>query len=57
MIYVIKRLVYSICLIYSTNIFITGFGKYIPINEYSVIIIYIYGFLGILMIIYLKYYI
>lgn len=53
---VIKRIVYSICLLYTVNIFIYKTGKTVPINYYSIIIIYLFDILGILAILYLKYY-
>ena len=53
---IIKKIVISICLIYTVDIFISRFGKYIPINIYTIIIIYFFDFFGIIAIIYLKYY-
>lgn len=53
---IIKRIVYSICLLYTINIFIYKTGKTVPINYYSIIIVSIFDFLGIIALIYLKYY-
>lgn len=52
----IKKLVYVICIIYSINIIISKTGKYIPINAYTIILIYIFDIFAIIAIIYLKYY-
>ena len=54
--YLLKRIVYSLCLLYSVNIIISNIGKYIPINIYTIIILYCFDFFGIIAIIYLKYY-
>jgi hypothetical protein len=56
MIYIIKKIVYTLCLLYTVNIFISKVGKIVPINIYTIIIVYLYDILGILMIIFLKYY-
>lgn len=53
---IIKRLVYSICILYTINVFIYKTGKTVPINYYSIFIVYIFDFLGIIVLIYLKYY-
>ncbi len=53
---IIKRIVYSICLLYTINIFIYKTGKTVPINYYSIIIVYLFDILGIIAILYLKYY-
>lgn len=53
---IIKRIVYSICLLYTINIFIYKTGKTVPINYYSIVIIYLFDILGIIAILYLKYY-
>lgn len=53
---IIKRLVYSICLLYTINVFIYKSGKTVPINYYSIVIVAIFDILGILALIYLKYY-
>ena len=55
-IYLIRRIVYSICLIYTINIFISKRGKIIPINYYTIILTAIFGFIIIFLFIYLKYY-
>lgn len=52
----IKRIVYSICLIYTIDLIISKNKKFIPINFYTIAIIYFFDFLGIMIIIYLKYY-
>ena len=54
--YIIKRLVFSICILYSVNIIISSIGKFIPINIYTILITFIFDFFGLLAIIYLKYY-
>ena len=56
MILIIKKIVYTLCLLYTVNIFISKKGKMVPINIYTIIIVYFYDILGILMIIYFKYY-
>ena len=53
---IIKRIVYSICLLYTINIFIYKTGKTVPINYYSIIIVYLFDILGMIAILYLKYY-
>ena len=53
---IIKKLVFSICILYSVNVIISSTGKIVPINFYTIITIYFFDFLGILAIIYLKYY-
>mgnify|MGYP002549084239 FL=1 len=53
---IIKRLVYSICILYTINVFIYKSGKTVPINYYSIVIVAIFDILGILALIYLKYY-
>ena len=53
---IIKKLVYSICLLYTINVFIYKSGKTVPINYYSIVIVAIFDILGILALIYLKYY-
>jgi len=53
---IIKRIIYSLCLIYSINIIISKKGKSIPINYYTILLIYFFDFFGIIAIIYLKYY-
>ena len=53
---IIKRIVYSLCLLYTINIFISKVGKIIPINMYTIILVTFFGFLAILSLIYLKYY-
>ncbi len=52
---IIKRIVYALCLIYTINIFISTKGIYIPINYYTIFIISIYGILGIIVILLVKY--
>lgn len=53
---IIKKMVYILCLLYSINIILSSTGNIIPINIYTIIIIYFFDFFGILAIIYLKYY-
>ncbi len=52
----IKKIVWALCLMYSINIFISPIGKNLPINVFTIIIVYIYDIFGILAIIFLKYY-
>ena len=53
---IIKKLVYSICILYTINVFIYKTGKTVPINYYSIFIVFLFVFLGIIALIYLKYY-
>ena len=53
---IIKKLVYTLCLLYTVNIIISKVGKIIPINIYTIVLIYFFDVFGILAIIYLKYY-
>ena len=53
---IIKRMVYALCILYSLNIIIIKKGKIIPINMYTILIVTIFDVLGIISIIYLKYY-
>lgn len=53
---VIKKIVYSICLIYTIDLIISKNKKFIPINIYTIALVYFFDFLGIMIIIYLKYY-
>ncbi len=52
----IKKLVFTLCLLYSVNIIIATSGKTIPINIYVIAFVYLFDFLGIIAIIYFKYY-
>ena len=52
----IKKIVWTLCLMYSINIFISPIGKNLPINVITIRIVYIYNIFGILAIIFLKYY-
>ncbi len=54
--FLIKKLVYTLCLLYTVNIVISKLGKYIPINIYTIGFVYIFDVFAILLIIYLKYY-
>jgi hypothetical protein len=54
--HIIRKLVKTICILYTLNIILSSIGKIIPINFYTIIIVYLFDFLGILAIIYLKYY-
>lgn len=56
MMFIIKKIVYSICLIYTINLFISCIGKFIPINFYTIGFVYFFDFFAIIAIIYLKYY-
>lgn len=53
---IIKKLVSTICALYTINLVLSSIGKIIPINIYTIIIVYLFDFFGILAIIYLKYY-
>ena len=53
---IIKKRVYSICILYTINVFIYKTGKTVPINYYSIFIVCLFDFLGIIALIYLKYY-
>ena len=53
---VIKRLVYTLFLLYTINIMISGHGRFIPINIYTIVFSYLFDILGIIVLIYLKYY-
>lgn len=53
---IIKKIVYTICILYSINVVLSSTGNIVPINIYTIIIIYFFDFFGILAIIYLKYY-
>ena len=53
---IIKKLVYTLCILYSINIIISKIGKIIPINIYTIILVYFFDVFAILAIIYLKYY-
>ena len=53
---IIKKITYSISILYTINMFINKIDKFIPINIYTILIIFLFDFLGILVIIYLKYY-
>ncbi len=53
---ILKKIVWSLCLLYTVNIVISTKGKIIPINPYTIFIIYFFDFFGIIAIIYLKYY-
>lgn len=53
---ILQKIVYTICLLYTINIIISKTGKIVPINIYTIIVIYFFDFLGIIAIIYLKYY-
>ena len=45
---IIKRIVYSLCLLYTINIFIYKTGKTVPINFYSIAIVSLFDFLGVI---------
>lgn len=53
---IIKKIVYTLCLLYTVNIFVSKLGKIVPINIYTIILVYFFDILAILAIIYLKYY-
>lgn len=53
---IIKKIVFSLCLIYTVDIVISKMGYFIPINFYTLIIVYFFDFFGIIVIILMKYY-
>lgn len=53
---IIKKIVCSLCLLYTVNIIISKIGKTIPINTYTILLISIYDIFAIIAILYLKYY-
>lgn len=53
---IIKKLVYSLFLLYTVNIFISKYGKIIPINIYTIILTYLFDIFALGAIVYLKYY-
>jgi len=53
---IIKKIVFSICILYSVNIILATKNKVIPINFYTLALTYFFDFFAILAIIYLKYY-
>ena len=52
----IKKLVYTLCILYTVNPIISKTGKIVPINIYTIILVYIFDVFAILAIIFLKYY-
>jgi len=54
--FLIKKLVYTLCVIYTVNIIISKVGKIVPINFYTIMLVYFFDIFAILAIIYLKYY-
>ncbi len=54
--FIIKKIVYTLCLLYTVNIFICKQNKIIPINIYTILLVYFYDIFAIIMIIFLKYY-
>ncbi len=54
--FLIKRLVYTLCILYTVNIIISKIGKIVPINIYTIILVYLLDVFAIIGIIYLKYY-
>jgi len=54
--HIIKKIVYTLCLLYTINIFISKIGKIIPINIYTIVLVYLFDVLAVLAILYLKYY-
>ena len=54
--FIIKRLVYTLCILYTVNIVISKLGKIVPINIYTIILVYIFDVFAVFAIIYLKYY-
>ncbi len=53
---ILQKFVYSLCLLYTINIIISKTGNTVPINVYTILVIYFFDFFGIIAIIYLKYY-
>ena len=54
---IIKKIVKTICLLYTLNLVLSSIGKIIPINIYTIFVVYTFDFFGILAIIYLKYFV
>lgn len=53
---IIKKMVYTLCLLYTINVIISKIGKIVPINVYTIILVYFFDIFAILAIIFLKYY-
>ena len=53
---ILQKIVYSLCILYTVNVIISKYGKFVPINIYTIIVIYFFNLVGILVIIYFKYY-
>ena len=53
---ILRKFVYTLCLLYTVNVIISRSGKNIPINKYTILVVYFFDFFGIIAIIYLKYY-
>ena len=54
--YLLKRIVYSLCLLYTINVIIYTFGIIIPINIYSIVFVSIFDVFGVLVIVFLMFY-
>ena len=50
----IKKLVYTLCILYTVNLIISKTGKIVPINIYTIILVYIFDVFAILAIIFLS---
>jgi len=53
---IIKKLVWTLCLLYTINIITFKVNKIIPINIYTIALVYLFDIFAIIAIIYLKYY-
>lgn len=52
---IIKRIVFALCLLYTINIIIYNYGTFIPINFFTIFIVAITDFFGIIGIFILMY--
>ena len=50
-IFIIKKIVYALCLLYTVNIFISKVGKIIPINIYTIILVTIFDFFAVFLVV------
>lgn len=53
MIYILKRIVYSLCILYTINVIIYNYSIIIPINIYTIILVSLFDFSGIIGIVFL----
>lgn len=55
--FIIKKIVWALCLLYTINVIISSVGKNIPVNIYTIIITALLDIPAILGLIFLRYYI